>query len=548
MRWSCWKIFFDGGTKVRNHSTQRSTERSEVWGAVLSSTLTTVAVFLPIVFVQEEAGQLFRDIALAISAAVVFSLIISMTFIPMTSRRLLRTRGKAKSSGSTNRIARYEQDPSGNGSARESEAMTRNPEPDQGADTQVANPPPGRSGFWLLFPLAERASQRIVHWIESLGERAVNSIVGLNRWIQHGLTRRLALTSLLILTAIGLSWALWPKVEYLPTGNRNLVFGILLPPPGYNLDQMMAMGEQVETALRPYWDVEPNSPEAEQLDFPAIADFFFVARGRQIFMGLRAHDPSEVSGLIPLVQKVGAQLPGTFTVAKQSSLFEQGLVAGRTIDVEITGPELTRLVALGGQILGKTKQIFPTAQVRPVPSLDLSSPELHIKPQLMQTAEMGVSSTDLGYTVDALVDGAYATDYFLDGDKIDLTIKGETTPRQELSGHSGIADRNANRRTRAAGGTGRRQLEQRSGAGQSSGTPASDHDRGFPAAGCGARRCDGPDPTGGGSADARCWSNSSGLPNRFGRHGRQAPRHVGCTQLQCVARLADYLPVDGGSL
>ena len=35
----------------------------EVWGAVLSSTLTTVAVFLPIVFIQEEAGQLFRDIA-----------------------------------------------------------------------------------------------------------------------------------------------------------------------------------------------------------------------------------------------------------------------------------------------------------------------------------------------------------------------------------------------------------------------------------------------------------------------------------------------------
>jgi len=42
----------------------------EVWGAVVSSTLTTIAVFLPVVFVEEQAGQLFRDIALAISAAV----------------------------------------------------------------------------------------------------------------------------------------------------------------------------------------------------------------------------------------------------------------------------------------------------------------------------------------------------------------------------------------------------------------------------------------------------------------------------------------------
>ncbi|MEO8495698.1 MAG: efflux RND transporter permease subunit, partial [Planctomycetota bacterium] len=38
----------------------------EVWGAVAASTLTTLAVFLPVLFVQEEAGQLFRDIALAI--------------------------------------------------------------------------------------------------------------------------------------------------------------------------------------------------------------------------------------------------------------------------------------------------------------------------------------------------------------------------------------------------------------------------------------------------------------------------------------------------
>lgn len=39
----------------------------EVWGAVLASTLTTVAVFLPVMFVKEEAGQLFGDIALAIT-------------------------------------------------------------------------------------------------------------------------------------------------------------------------------------------------------------------------------------------------------------------------------------------------------------------------------------------------------------------------------------------------------------------------------------------------------------------------------------------------
>jgi len=60
----------------------------EVWGAVVASTLTTLAVFVPVVFVQEEAGQLFRDIALAISAAVGLSLVVSMTVIPTATARL----------------------------------------------------------------------------------------------------------------------------------------------------------------------------------------------------------------------------------------------------------------------------------------------------------------------------------------------------------------------------------------------------------------------------------------------------------------------------
>jgi HAE1 family hydrophobic/amphiphilic exporter-1 len=59
-----------------------------------------------------------------------------------------------------------------------------------------------------------------------------------------------------------------------------------------------------------------------------------------------------------------------------------------------------------------------------VPSLDLSNPEVHIAPRLIQAEEMGVDATSLGYAVNALVDGAYAADYYIGGDKIDLTIIG----------------------------------------------------------------------------------------------------------------------------
>ena len=112
-------------------------------------------------------------------------------------------------------------------------------------------------------------------------------------------------------------------------------------------------------------------------------------------------------------------------MAKQSSLFEQGISAGRTIEIEITGPDLKRLVAMGGQVLGQVMQMMPMAQARPVPSLDLSSPEVHLEPKLLQAAEMGVTSADLGYAINALVDGAYAGDYFLEGKKVDLTLIGD---------------------------------------------------------------------------------------------------------------------------
>lgn len=56
---------------------------AEVGMAVTASTLTTVAVFFPLVFVEGIAGQLFRDQALTISFAMLVSLLVSMTLIPM---------------------------------------------------------------------------------------------------------------------------------------------------------------------------------------------------------------------------------------------------------------------------------------------------------------------------------------------------------------------------------------------------------------------------------------------------------------------------------
>ena len=68
---------------------------SQVWGAILVSALTTVLVFMPILVMQLEAGQLFRDIAVAISVSVMLSLVVAVTVVPALCSALLGA-GKAK--------------------------------------------------------------------------------------------------------------------------------------------------------------------------------------------------------------------------------------------------------------------------------------------------------------------------------------------------------------------------------------------------------------------------------------------------------------------
>ena len=348
---------------------------SEVWGAVLASTLTTVAVFLPVLFVQEEAGQLFGDIALAISAAVGLSLVVSVLVVPVAAALLL---GGSHARGAV----------AAAGAAAPGHGRRRDP----------------------------------FSWF---GHTFVEAIIRLDRFLLAGPWRQAVTSLAIVATAAAGTWIMLPKVEYLPEGNRNLVFGILLPPPGYNLDELLRMGDLVEERLLPYWDVDPGTPEAAALDAPILGDFFFVASGRSVFIGLRALDPLAASKLVPLIRRVSGGLPGTFAVAKQSSLFEQGIGGGRTIDVEITGPDLVKLVALGTQVMGRLAEATPGSQNLPKPSLDLSSPEVQLVPRLEQAADMRLDTRQLGYMVDCLVDGGYATDYYLENDRIDLVIKGD---------------------------------------------------------------------------------------------------------------------------
>lgn len=339
---------------------------TEVWGAVLASTLTTAAVFLPVIFVQEQAGQLFKDIAIAISVSVVLSLIVAITVIPTFSSKIL----------------------------------------------QIAKPKEGNS-FYNLWGYDGFAKD-----IADLISETVDKILSDKKL-------RIAVVTGFTFGAIFLSWLMFPKTEYLPEGNRNLVFGILLPPPGYNIGEFTAIGKKIEKDLKPYWEAKVGSKEAKKLKGPPIENFFYVARGRQVFMGAVAKEPGRVKELKPVMQGILKKIPGMIAIVSQSSLFRRGLGEGRSINIQITGPDLEILVGLGQRIFFSVMQKFPNGQWRPIPSLDLGNPEVQIITNRERAADVGITNKELGFNVNALVDGVQVSDYMLEGDEIDLVIRGE---------------------------------------------------------------------------------------------------------------------------
>ncbi|MGH8249453.1 MAG: efflux RND transporter permease subunit [Steroidobacteraceae bacterium] len=64
---------------------------TRVWPALFASTLTTVIVFLPVIFMDNVEGQLFADLALTISVAIAMSLVVAMTVLPVAAARWLKT-------------------------------------------------------------------------------------------------------------------------------------------------------------------------------------------------------------------------------------------------------------------------------------------------------------------------------------------------------------------------------------------------------------------------------------------------------------------------
>ncbi len=337
---------------------------SQVWQAVMVSALTTVLVFVPILIMQLEAGQLLQDIAVAISVAVLMSLLVSVTILPALTNWILSKNN----------------------------------------DYKFKLP--------ILDNFGSYVTQRILKYVNFILKSKKYSLI---------------LVGFIIFTTISTSYILMPKLEYLPEGNRNLIFGVMMPPPGYNLDTLTEIAESVESKVKPLWSVETGE-KSEKGEPPKIKNFFFVAiaGGRTLF-GASAVEETRVKELIPVMTQSLYGEPATYGFFSQPGLFVRGYGGGRSIDLDISGPNLNTITATAQKAAGLVMKEFPRSagnQMRPKPGLILGAPEIQIIPSRIKLADNNVSASELSAGIDAFNSGIRIDEITVDSKRMDLTLMG----------------------------------------------------------------------------------------------------------------------------
>jgi HAE1 family hydrophobic/amphiphilic exporter-1 len=407
---------------------------AEVWGAIVAATLANIAVFLPVVFIREEAGQLFRDISMAISISLFLYAAVSPTVIPMLAAMFLR-----KMPG---------------GFVERGEEMTEAP-----TATRLGK---------LTRSLSRRSAQL---------SRVFYALV---LWLTHGVARRVVLIVGMIGIAMIGAYALIPPRTYLPTGNQNLIFAFVLTPPGYSVDELRDIAHHVEAVLRPWWQAKPGSEELRELQqewtqsrdqvvvpalqqqieglraaVPAeafettarplreeiaarqrspapagIDNFFFVIYQGNVFMGATSQDPQNVDSLKYLFTHATQGIAGTFAIAQQASIFDLGDSFGQTVDVSIAGQDYDKVRAAAAVVQG-----MMVAQLNsfPVPNpqhFNIGRLETQVHPDRARAAAAGITTSSMRRAVQVAVDGEVIGDYREGAKSIDLTVMSKQASAQ----------------------------------------------------------------------------------------------------------------------
>ncbi|MDA8018535.1 MAG: efflux RND transporter permease subunit [Thermoanaerobaculia bacterium] len=379
---------------------------SEVGRAVVASTLTTVAVFLPVVFLEGVAAQLFRDQALTVSFSLIASLGVSLTLIPMLAALVA---GKGRS-GAMSDVA-------------EAEA----------ADT----PKPGRFRriARFLFVAIPSVILRVVRWLLGLIGAILVLVAKPFGKVFDAVMNRVAGAYPAILR-----WAL--RHRFLVVGTALLALGVsaaLVPGLGVDLIPQMSQGEfSFRVELPEGTPLEATdafvSDALEVLaDDERVDAYSAVVGGAGLSLATTGTEGENVARLQVRMQggttpedeqAVAGVLRGRLAQAKDADFeFERPSVfTFRTpIEVELYGDQLEDLQEASETLLPQLAEIPGVVDLQS--SAELGNPELLVRFNRETLVQMGLDLSQVAAVVRNKVQGDVATRFTQDDREIDILVR-----------------------------------------------------------------------------------------------------------------------------
>jgi HAE1 family hydrophobic/amphiphilic exporter-1 len=364
---------------------------SEVGTAITAATLTSVAVFFPMVFITGIAGQLFRDQALTVSFSLLFSLVVAMTLVPMLAA------GKPE----------YEV-----------------PDPERR---------PGRAGRGIARALALKA-------------RVASAVSGFMSWLLGYAARPTQAGFAAVQRAYlpALRWSLEHRGRIVAiSAGILLLTAALVPRLGSELIPQLSQGEFIaDLRLAPGTPLEQTDramaqAQAQAMDLPGI-DYSYAVTGTGNRLDASPTDAGENTGRlsVTLAHGAGAREEQSAIDALRAKL--EGLAGvqyrfsrpalfsfSSPLEVTVTGYDLDRLRQAAEQIRARMQASRSFSDIKS--TVEAGNPEIQIVFDQERAAQLGLTVRELADRVVASVRGDVATRYKLREKKIDVLVRSVDT-------------------------------------------------------------------------------------------------------------------------
>ncbi|WP_279110689.1 efflux RND transporter permease subunit [Bartonella apis] len=359
----------------------------EVFFAVIATTLTLVAVFVPISFLPGQAGGLFREFGFVLAIAILLSAIVALTLCPMLASRFLKDVKKPAGAVADNEENRNNE---GNRNARENNGQ-------EGLSDRHSKPA-------LLLNVA--------HALQNFYARS------LHRALDHPWIVVLLSIGFVILSAGGYMTL---RQELTPSEDRAQIFLRINGPQGISVDYLNDEMRKIEEALLPFKE------RGEIINTYSVSGTFGSSNNGFLMLNLAPWGERHRSQqeIVQEINQIMKGFPAVRVIAAEgNSLGIRG--AGQGLQFAILGTDYAKLQPVADQLVRKMQE--DPRFVQPRLSVEATQPQLFIDINRERATDLGIDITGLANAVQSMLDGRKIGSVYIGDRSYDVKLVSNSTP------------------------------------------------------------------------------------------------------------------------